>query len=251
MKKLYTQSELSFAMVCIVIYCILQSLSNPLNTIIGIECAANAFFLLILVLVLFHFIQKNGLAKRYGLCPPFVPARQFLYYIPLLILSTSNLWNGTAINLPWLDTLCYISYMLCVGWVEEILFRGFLFRALAKDHIKMAMLLSSVTFGLGHLLHLINGSGAALVATLCQAFGATAIGFLFVLLFYRGGSLIPCILAHSSIDAISAFGNEVGLTSEKRIVFSLVKLAIIIIYVLILNKTLPKSAALAHKEASV
>ena len=249
MKKLYAQSELSFAIACIVIYCILQSLANPLNAIIGIECAANALFLLVLAIILFHFIRKNGLLERYGLWSPSAPARRFLYYIPLLILSTSNLWNGVAVNLPWLDALCYISYMLCVGWVEEVLFRGFLFRALAKDHVKKAILLSSITFGLGHLLHLINGSGAELVATLCQAFGAIAIGFLFVLVFYRGGSLIPCILTHSAIDAISVFGNEAGLTVEKRIIFSLIKLAIIIVYALILNRILPKKSALARENA--
>ena len=37
MKKLYEKSELTFAIVLIVIYSILQSVANPLNKIIGIE----------------------------------------------------------------------------------------------------------------------------------------------------------------------------------------------------------------------
>ena len=34
-KKLYEKSELSFALACIGLYCVLQSLANPLNQMIG------------------------------------------------------------------------------------------------------------------------------------------------------------------------------------------------------------------------
>ena len=49
--------------------------------------------------------------------------------------------------------------MLCVGFAEEVIFRGFLFRAMEKDNVKTAIIGSSVTFGLGHVLNLVNGSG--------------------------------------------------------------------------------------------
>lgn len=130
--------------------------------------------------------------------------------------------------------------MLGVGFVEEILFRGFLFKALEKDNVKTAIIVSSVTFGLGHLVNLINSNGMDLVTNLCQVVGAIALGFLFVTIFYRGGSLLPCILTHAAIDVASCFANEVGLTPEKRILFSLSRAIIVIIYTLILLKTLPK-----------
>ena len=41
MKKLYEKNELTFALVWIVIYCVLQSLANPLNEMIGIEYSAS------------------------------------------------------------------------------------------------------------------------------------------------------------------------------------------------------------------
>ena len=34
-----------------------------------------------------------------------------------------------------------------------------------------------------------------------------AVGFLFVTLFYRGGSLIPCIITHSAINSLGTFSN--------------------------------------------
>lgn len=242
MKKLYEKGDLIFAIVCIVIYCVLQSFANTLNSKIGIENSANAIFNIVLTILIFRFIKKNGLLQQYGLCKPAVPARSFLWYIPLLILATHNLWNGVAINFPLADTLCYICYMLCVGFVEEMLFRGFLFKAIVKDNVKLAVIISSITFGLGHLLNLVNGSGVELVANLCQVCGAIAIGFLFVTIFHRSGSLLPCILTHSAIDAVSAFANETGLTDGKRILLSLSRLVIVVAYTLILIKTLPGSS---------
>jgi len=240
MKKIYEKSELAFALIMIAVYCVLQSLANALNAVIGIEYSANALFNIVLTVLLFCFIKKNDSLERYGLCKPTIPARRFLWYVPLLILASHNLWNGAAVNFPLSGTLCYICHMLCVGFVEEVLFRGFLFKAIAKDSLKQAIVISSVTFGLGHLLNLVNGRGMGLVENLCQVCGAIAIGFLFVLIFERSGSLIPCILTHSAIDVVSAFANEAGLTDGKRILLSLSLLAIVLLYILLLIKTLPE-----------
>ena len=86
-----------------------------------------------------------------------------------------------------------------------------------------------------------NGSGAEIVENLFQVTGAIAIGFLFVILYYRGGSLLPCIITHSAINITSVFANVVGLTIEKRIIFQLVLFTITIAYSFILTKTLPKN----------
>ena len=85
MKKLYEKNELTFAIVWIVVYCVLQSLANPLNKAIGVAYAASAAFCVLQTVVLFAFIRKNNLPKRYGLCKSPVPACQFLYYVPLVI----------------------------------------------------------------------------------------------------------------------------------------------------------------------
>ncbi len=241
MKKLYEKSELSFALVWIGIYCVFQSLANPLNQIIGIEKSASAVFCIIQAIVLFAFMQKNELLYKYGICKPSAPARRFFYFIPLIILATSNLWNGITVNYPWLEMVCHIILMLGVGFTEEVIFRGLLFKAIAKDNVKAAIIISSVTFGIGHLVNLVNGSGMELVANLFQIEAAIMFGFLFVILFDRGGSLIPCIVTHSAINILSAFANEAGLTTEKRIAFSLIEFVIIAVYVLILIKTLPKN----------
>lgn len=64
MKKLYEKNELTFAIVWIVVYCVLQSVANPLNKVIGIEYAASATFCILQTIVLLIFILKNKLQKR-------------------------------------------------------------------------------------------------------------------------------------------------------------------------------------------
>ena len=240
MKKLYEKNELTFAIVWIVIYCVLQSLANPLNKAAGIEYSASAAFCILQVIVLVAFIRKNDLQKRYGLCRSSVPACRFLYYVPLIILASGNLWNGVAVNYSPAETACRIVCMLCVGFLEEVIFRGFLFAAIAKDNIGSAVIISSVTFGIGHIINLFNGSGMDTVNDLCQIAFAIAVGFLLVTIFYRSGSLIPCIIVHSAINTLGTFADDTGLTLKMHLLRLVVLIAVTVAYTLVLTRTLPK-----------
>ena len=241
MKKLYAKNELTFALLWIVVYCVLQSLANPLNKVVGVEYSASAAFCILQAVILVAFIQKNHLQKRYGLCRSSVSASRFLYYVPLFILASGNLWNGIALNYSLPETVCRIVCMLCVGFLEEVIFRGLLFTAIAKDNIKSAVVISSVTFGIGHIINLFNGSGMELVSNLCQIIFATAVGFLLVTIFYRGGSLLPCILVHSAINTLGTFASDAGLTMKMRLLHLGVLIAFTVAYTLILIRTFPES----------
>ena len=240
MKKLYEKNELTFAIVWITVYCVLQSLANSLNKAIGVAYAASAAFGVLQTVVLFAFIRKNNLQKRYGLCKSPVPACRFLYYVPLLILASGNLWNGFALNYSPAETACRIMCMLCVGFLEEVIFRGLLFKAIAKDNIKSAIVISSITFGIGHIINLFNGSGMDLANNLCQIAFAVAVGFLLVTIFYRGGSLLPCILVHAAINTLGTFANDANLTAEMHLLHLAVLIAVTVVYTLILTRTLPQ-----------
>ena len=241
MRKLYEKNELRFAIAWIVVYCVLQSLANPLNNAIGIGYAASAAFCILQTVVLFTFIRKNDLQQRYGLCRPSVPAGRFLYYMPLLILASGNLWNGVAVKYAPAETACRIVCMLCVGFLEEVIFRGLLFTAIAKNNIRSAVVISSVTFGIGHLINLFNGSGMDLVSNLCQIVFAIAVGFLLVTIFDRGGSLLPCIIVHAAINTLGTFANDADFTTEMHLLHLAVLIVITAAYTLILTRTLPKN----------
>ncbi len=240
MKKLYEKNELRFSIVWIAIYCVIQSLANPLNEEIGVEYSASALFCILQSVILLAFIRRNGLLQRYGLCKAAAPARSFLYYVPLFVLTTANLWNGVAFNYLPAGAVCHIVCMLCVGFLEEVIFRGFLFRAIERSKPRAAIIISSVTFGIGHLINLFNGSGMDLINNVCQICFAVAVGFLFVTIFYRGGSLLPCIFTHSAINVLATFANEAGFTAEKQMLQTLILIVITLAYALILTRTLPQ-----------
>ncbi len=122
-----------------------------------------------------------------------------------------------------------------------MIFRGLLFAAIAKDNVRSAIVISSVTFGIGHIINLFNGSGMNLANNLCQIVFAIAIGFLLVTIFYRGGSLLPCIVVHSAINVLSTFANNANAVVKRDIIQILVMILITVAYNLILTGTLPKN----------
>lgn len=213
MHKLYQKSEIWFAVFWIIIYVIGTSLMDNLSESIGFAKIFSALFHILISLLIIGWITKNNLQRKYGLCKSDLPAKKFLFYIPLLLIASCNLWFGIKFNLPVHETAAYIISMLCVGFLEEIIFRGFLFKAMAKDGLKSAVIFSSITFGIGHIINLVNGSGAELIENLCQVCYAIAFGFMFVIIFHRGGSLWPCIITHSVINSLSVFSNEPAATA--------------------------------------
>ena len=88
-------------------------------------------------------------------------------------------------------------------------------------------------------MNLVNGSGADLVSNLCQVCYATAFGFLCVIIFYRGKTLWPCIVAHSAVNSLSVFANEANITPKIDIISAIILTVISVGYTLILCKTLP------------
>lgn len=204
MRQLYARNELSFSLVWIMLYVILFSAADSFSSSVGIAKIITAPLCILFVILLWNFIRKDRLTEKYGLCGFQGNAKSYLYFIPLFLLASCNLWGGVTLRLSPLESVLYVISMLCVGFIEEIIFRGFLFKALClKGGIKQAVLISSITFGIGHIVNLLNG--AELFSTLLQICYAIAVGFLFTVLFYRGKSLIPCILTHGILNSLSAF----------------------------------------------
>lgn len=203
MKRLYEKNPLTFALVWIGIYVVGFSLADELSAKLGVEKLITAIVSLGLTVGLYVWTCKQGLGRKMGLIAPEIPPKQVLYYIPLVLIPTVNLWFGAHWNLSLLELCLYVFSMLCVGFLEELIFRGFLFKALCGDNLKTAVIISAVTFGAGHIVNLLNG--AELVSTLMQIVYAIAIGFAFTYLFLVSGSIWPCIICHGAINGLSAF----------------------------------------------
>lgn len=218
MKKLYGKSELAFSIIMIAVYCVLLSVGDNLSAEAGISKIITLPVALIMSVILLLFIKKNGLSEKYGLCRPKKTAKEMLYYIPLFIMLLANVMFGVKVNLSVGETVLYMLTMLCVGFMEEVIFRGLLFKAMTEVGLKSAVTVSSVTFGIGHIINLFNGSGAELLPNLLQVVYAVAAGFMFVMIFLKSGSLIPCIVIHGVFNALGVFADETSLTVTDRII---------------------------------
>jgi len=240
MNKLYQKSEIWFAVIWIIIYVVGTSIVDGISTDMGMDKIPTFVFHVLLTVAIIWWLNKNGIFKEYGLCRTNVAASKFLYYLPLIVIASCNLWFGITMNFGIAESVFFAGSMVCVGFLEEIIFRGFLFKAMAKDSVKAAIIVSSITFGIGHIINLFNGSSDDPIATICQIIYAIAIGFLFVIIFYRGGTLWPCIITHSVVNALSVFADESGMTAQIQIITAAILTVIPLIYVIILNKTLPR-----------
>ena len=243
MKKLYEKKPLAFALIWIGIYCTVQSLGNMISSRIGINESANAVLAAAQAVFMLLWLHRSGLTQTFGLNKPAQSAERMLYYIPLALICTRNLWNGLNMD-PKPAELCFhIILMVCVGFLEELIFRGFLFEAIAKDNLRSAVFISSITFGLGHIINLFNGSGMDFSEVIIQIIMAAATGLLFVMVYLHSGSIIPCMAAHAFINISSAFADEKSVSLQVRLLEYGLMLAVIFIYLRIISKTSIKRTA--------
>ncbi len=245
MYRLYTKSKLTFALVCIAAYVLLFPCADKLSASLGMSKAVTAPFALALALLLLAFLRRHGLTKTYGLCAFRGKAKDYLWFLPLALILSANLWGGVSASLSAPEIVLYVVSMLCVGFIEELLFRGFLFGAMRSDSLKAAVIVSSLTFGLGHIINLLRG--AALAPTLLQICYASAIGFLFTVIYYKGKSLVPCIIAHSVFNALSVL--ETSASPAFRIALSAALCLVSVGYALWILKKTDGFAAPAKGEA--
>lgn len=113
--------------------------------------------------------------------------------------------------------------MILVGYLEEAVFRGMLFDAIAASSLKQAVIITSLTFGIGHISNLFTGQN--LLETLVQIAYAICIGYAFVIARIASDSIWMCVAVHSLIDVLSLFISET-ISSSMVIIAGLALIAI-------------------------
>lgn len=198
MKKFFQKQPVWFAVAWIVVYVLAFGNADSLSESLGTPKLITALVGLVLTVILLLFLKKNDLFSYYGLQK--VKGKGYGWFLPLIAVSTVNFWHGLTMRE---GAALYLISMVWVAILEELIFRGLLFRAMEKDGRIAAIIVSSVTFGVGHIVNLLLG--ANLLSTMLQLVEATALGFCLTVIFLVTGSLIPCILAHAFINCTSFF----------------------------------------------
>lgn len=219
LKKLYDRNELYFALAWIGLYVAVMNIAlqfcggfDDLAGKTAAQVAVPVGCTLALAAASTAWILRHDLARKFGLCPFRGNIKTFLWFVPMIAMSCINLKNGLALQAPLTVSLLMMGNMACAGYVEEIIFRGFLFRAMEKDNLKSAVIVSAVTFGAGHIVNLANTADS--LGVVLQVCYAIAIGFLYTVVAYKGGSIWPCVASHIFVNGSSVFASEQGPFSE-------------------------------------
>lgn len=229
MKNFFEKHETLVCMLLIVIYLVVNSFCMQNFGLVDYRTFAVNTTLSIMLVILMLKLKKT---KYYGLAKITNP-KEYLYFLPLLLIVSVNLWNGFNINYTTSEIVFYILNMINIGFLEEIIFRGFLFKMMAKDNVNIAIVVSAVTFGIGHIINLFNGGDV--IGTLLQVCYAISIGYLFVIIFHKSKSLLPCIITHCLVNSLSVFNME---NSNLLYLSSLFLIVAPLIYAIYLNKNI-------------
>ena len=204
MNKLYERKEILFAILWIVVYC---AVLGTLRGNFGDDSICMLLALIVFTTGISAFVKVNHLEEKYGLAGWPKDMKKYLFFIPMWILATGNIWDGFSPSYQGTSSVLAVLSMILVGFVEEMIFRGFLFRAmLSKDKTIVAIIVSAVTFGMGHIVNLFTGQTG--FETVMQIIFAISWGFILTMVCYKSDSIIPCIIAHSMIDVLSLFGAD-------------------------------------------
>ena len=204
MKKLYETKPVLFAVLLIVLYC---AVSIPIRGEYGDGSIQSLLGLAGVAAVIAVVSSMIPLWERLGVAAKAQNVRKCLYFLPMLLLATGNVWDGFEAHYTGASLWYAIGSMALVGFVEEMVFRGFLFRALLrKDGPRTAVIVSAVTFGIGHIVNLLAGMATA--ENLMMILFAVAWGFVFTMVYYKSGSLWLCILVHAVVDVLSMVAAE-------------------------------------------
>ena len=222
--------------------------------------AAGSFFIICVWLIIFLGVAipllltmgPTGAWVKSVLAPTKGAAKavSLIYYIPLLIIALSALAAGIDYQKGAGFALANLFLALCVGFAEEIYFRGVVCSIWLEKGAVKAMVISSILFGLCHLMNVLGGAG--LTETILQIFFALAYGVAFALIFIVSGSIWPCILLHAFHDGCSFLSADGSLRTN--ILVGIFQFAVMITYIAAVvkrNKTVLSRPAAPEEQNAV
>lgn len=196
MKRLQENKPIWHAVIWIMVYIVLVNIGDNISARLGVENLATVVLLIAFSLVLLIYLKKNNWFELYGfkkINKSDLP--KALFYLPLIITIPLHYLRGIKYELGFKGFLLAILLMICVGFIEEAIFRGFLYQGILKNSSKLrAVLISGVTFAIGHIVNLLRGYTTA--DQINQVVIGIFIGIVLALIVALTNNIIPCVLYH-------------------------------------------------------
>ncbi len=208
MKKLFDEKPVLFAVIWIVVYVVGTGTLGSVSEHDSVNYAAMLGACIAIAAVLLIFAKKHGLMQEWYLQGYRGDVKRALYFLPLAAAMTENIWTGTALPEEPAGTvlLGIAAKGVLAPFLEELILRAMLYRAIAKESTRRAFWITTVTFGAGHIVNLVFGRGS--LETLVQVGYALCIGFVFTVIMVTGKSILPTVIAHIVFNTLSFFARE-------------------------------------------
>lgn len=226
MKRFLQTKRILHAVLWILLYVYLVHLGDSINLNNNIAYATPILLTgLVIVLVIYmkldHTLVDQYKTKRTGSILEYV-----LLFTPLVVLSLLQFSTGINQTLQKIQIISIVSTMIAVGFIEEVLFRGFLLTSIKqKSNQKRAIIISGVTFGLGHIVNLTRGYDY--VELISQIVLAITIGLALAMLFVYTKRLLPGILFHITFNISGSLSIQ---SKEEQFILLVLMLFIASIY---------------------
>lgn len=184
------------AVIWMMLYILMVNVGEMISEKVGTTSAVTSVFVILFSLLLLKYLKNNSWVEKFGLNKiTKADLKKTLFYLPLIFIALIQFSAGIerSISIETILVSCFM--MIGVGFIEELIFRGFLMDAIwKKSGMTRAILISGITFGLGHIINLFRGYGY--MEQLTQILLAGGIGIILALLVAITKNLVPGILFH-------------------------------------------------------
>jgi membrane protease YdiL (CAAX protease family) len=233
LKKLYKSKAVLHSLVWLAMYLVLNTITGNIAGAMKIDSnMVSAIPNLVLAVICYSYLKVTGISKDIGLLTkPTERASVMLYYIPMLALPALNLIYGINTSLSATKVVFVLVMYIGVGFMEEIIFRGLMFKALIKKwnrYIVVAFI--SFTFAIGHIVSMV-AVGQSSTDTVLQIVNAFVVGFMFMVVILASGNLTICIITHILYNFLANI-SMVGSTHTEIIAVSTVITILYFVYLI-------------------
>ena len=196
MRKLQDTKPIWHALVWIGIYIVTVNVGDLAGEQLGFP-GLTSIVLVALSAALLIYLRVGRRLAFYGIRPVQPETLPLtLFYLPLFAVAFLQYGKGFAAGLDTQTVLFAILLVAAVGFIEELLFRGFLLQALrTRGSLTRAIIISGVTFGIGHIVNLLRGY--SLTDQALQLVAAVLIGIALAYCVVLTGSILPGVAFHA------------------------------------------------------
>lgn len=239
MLQLYKDKAVLHSLVWLMIYLLLNTITGNLAGSLGLEpYLVSSLPNLLLSVVCLYYLMRSNIAADIGLLTKSTEkSKTMLFYLPLLIIPFLNLFYGINIDLSPTQILAILAMYIGVGFMEEIIFRGLMFKALSQkwNHYAVVIFIS-LTFAFGHAVSIV-AIDQSVGDTVLQIINAFVVGFLFTIVVIASGNLTICIITHILYNFMADI-SLVGSTDIEIIIISFIMTLLYFVYLLLFGKNI-------------